>query len=827
MCTTRRHFLNTAALGGVSLAIAPVFICNRTWAGASSSAPDSYTGERISPSPGSFYRVYAARLSGLPESSTWVQIDLGSSQPIESVRLYPSNGLFSPGNGFPLLFRIESSEDAGFDRRQLIADRTRVDYEDPGDRVVQLKALKATGRYVRLTVTRLRQRKMPAFMSAMPEAIQQEIRDELQSSYFFGLSKIEVLSKGTDIAVHRSVIVDLANGRPEDAQQLTRAPRPQGEGIVTDNVQNVTAPETWRPVMYRAKPPLSRVELRDGIFLTAMRANVDYLLESFSVDDLLHQFRERAGKPVPPSVRTPEPFWEEDLGGSNAGRFLMGAGNTLRWIDDPRLRARMNDVVAGIAECRQPNGYIMGYPEDTFFVSERGAYTRSWTTQGLIEAGYAGNGQAFEMLRGYYDWYNQRSYLPQALRGCTQGAQGMVANTRMYFTPVGKATDIHVIQRYFQENYWLEDLAAHRVDAIWQYPYDRPHCYLLTNLEAYLDLYCATGEPRYLDAVRGAWDLFRENWQNVGGSISIIELQDCPPRSNSLYAKLGENCGSAFWILLNHRLHMLYPDEEKYVTEIEKSIYNVMLANQGGSHGIRYHTMLVGQKEHPTRINTCCEGQGTRLIGSLPQYIYSTADDGIYVNIFEPSTITWSQANATIRLEMQTSFPLSPDVRLNVHPSVALQTKVRIRVPSWASGVMKIEVNGVYAMSGMPGSYVVLERLWSQGDTISFRLPIAFKLTRYAGVDQIKGQERFSLEYGPILMAALGAADAELTLIGAESPLDLAKELRPVKDQPLHFTMYSFALGAPGGETVFVPYFEIGSESFSCVPVIRTTPVPL
>ena len=32
---------------------------------------------------------------------------------------------------------------------------------------------------------------------------------------------------------------------------------------------------------------------------------------------------------------------------------------------------------------------------------------------------------------------------------------------------------------------------------------------------------------------------------------------------------------------------------------------------------------MEGQLEHPNNVNTCCEGQGTRMFGSLPEYIYS------------------------------------------------------------------------------------------------------------------------------------------------------------------------------------------------------------
>jgi DUF1680 family protein len=75
-------------------------------------------------------------------------------------------------------------------------------------------------------------------------------------------------------------------------------------------------------------------------------------------------------------------FWEEDLAGSNAGHYLMGADNTIRWIDDPELRRRLNVVIDGIEECHLPNGYIMAYPEESIFYSERGGYTRAWLTHG-------------------------------------------------------------------------------------------------------------------------------------------------------------------------------------------------------------------------------------------------------------------------------------------------------------------------------------------------------------------------------------------------------------------------------------------------------------
>jgi hypothetical protein len=239
------------------------------------------------------------------------------------------------------------------------------------------------------------------------------------------LAKMAVISSGYDVAVGCEVSADEKYGNKDLLAQLTRRPRQVGEGIRYDNPHTVTDSANWKPVRYKAQAPKNGVTLNGGVFQHAMQHNIDYLLAAYSTDDLLPQFYERTGKVKGFKPTGSQIFWEEDLAGSNAGRFLMGAGNTLRWIDHPELQRRLNAVVDGIEECRQPNGYIMAYPEDTIFYTGRAAYTRAWLTHGLLEAAYSGNSKALPLLRGYYDWFNQQSFLPEMLRGVIQGGQGM------------------------------------------------------------------------------------------------------------------------------------------------------------------------------------------------------------------------------------------------------------------------------------------------------------------------------------------------------------------------------------------------------------------
>ena len=66
--------------------------------------------------------------------------------------------------------------------------------------------------------------------------------------------------------------------------------------------------------------------------------------------------------------------------------------------------------------------------------------------------------------------------------------------------------------------------------------------------------------------------------------------------------------------------------------------------------------------------------------------------------------------------------------------------------------------------AGKPGSYVVLDRAWAEGDVASFTLPAALSVERYTGVDQIPDHARYAVSFGPILLAAAGAPEIRLRL---------------------------------------------------------------
>ena len=586
-------------------------------------------------------------------------------------------------------------------------------------------------------------------------------------------------------------------------------------------------PVTWKPVTCPVIVPESDIELdNNSLFKLAMEQNIRYLLNSFSVDHMLYHFRIRSGISNPPDDSPQVHIWDTHLRGANAGRFMMGAGNTLRWMENIELRGRLDELIDGIEACREMDGYILAFPHTIDSLRyEEPNYARTNFTHGLIEVGIAGNPKAYSLLRGHADWFNQWHELhPKLIYWPNNSHQGHIASTRTYLSPVGKPEDIQIAEKYYVCDWWLDELAACRDAAIWQYPLQNPHCYLITSFEAYLDHYLITGDKTFLDAMLGAWDLIHNNWEHVGGSIAICEtlwkvengkrvLKNCVPTSGNLYlprsyslgsdGHTGETCGNVFWLKFNQRLHRLFPNEEKYTAEIEKSIYNVILAAQTEEGWIRYHANMEGQKESfGAAFNTCCEGQGTRLLGSLPEYIYSIASDGLYVNLYEPSTIRWNINGQTVALEQKTGFPFDNEVNLTVSMPSSVKMKVHIRVPSWVADKMYITVNGKKAATGKPGTYIELVRKWNDGDLISFTLPMVLKTTKYTGFDTIQGLDRYAVEYGPILLAAITDNQDTNKIIDVQ-------RLIPDHTRPLHF------YNEENPSVYFMPYWLISDESYS------------
>lgn len=130
--------------------------------------------------------------SATADAVKWVQVDLGESMSLDTVRIRPQYhndpgaGGWVAGYGFPLRFKVEVSGVADFSTSTVIADHTAADFANPGNNALSLGASATNARYVRFTATKLWQRGAGL-------------------NYVFTLAEIEAVSGDSNIAVGKPV----------------------------------------------------------------------------------------------------------------------------------------------------------------------------------------------------------------------------------------------------------------------------------------------------------------------------------------------------------------------------------------------------------------------------------------------------------------------------------------------------------------------------------------------------------------------------------------------------------------------------------------------
>jgi hypothetical protein len=132
---------------------------------------------RDSPSNG-----YHSAIHENPDAVAWVQLDLGSSIPLDEIRLVPARPTDfpdTPGFGFPARFSVAISDDASFARAEQLSAGVRAADQSVADEPFVMRAAGRKARFIRVTATRLWKR---------------------LEDYVFALGELEVISKGVNRA---------------------------------------------------------------------------------------------------------------------------------------------------------------------------------------------------------------------------------------------------------------------------------------------------------------------------------------------------------------------------------------------------------------------------------------------------------------------------------------------------------------------------------------------------------------------------------------------------------------------------------------------------
>src|SRR5215831_669840 len=143
----------------------------------------------------------------------------------------------------------------------------------------------------------------------------------------------------------------------------------------------------------------------------------------------------------------------------------------------------------------------------------------------------------------------------------------------------------------------------------------------------------------------------------------------------------------------------------------------------------------------------CCTGTGIEEYSKLNDSIYWWDQEGLYVNLFIPSELHWTEKGFKVRQETQ--YPESQDVTLIVTAARRDEMALRLRIPGWLQSAPTVKLNEkVLDASAAPGSYLTLRRAWKTGDKVEMRLPM------YLHVEVMPDDSHTqAFLYGPLVLA--------------------------------------------------------------------------
>lgn len=272
------------------------------------------------------------------------------------------------------------------------------------------------------------------------------------------------------------------------------------------------------------------------------------------------------------------------------------------------------------------------------------------------------------------------------------------------------------------------------------------------------DLYLESGEEQLMRNLTSIWQDIVTRKMYINGACGALYDGTSPDGTNytpdsiqKVHQSYGrpyqlphstahnETCANIGNMLFNWRMLQATGDA-KYMDVVENCFYNSILPGISLDGEKYFYTnplrlsdelpyKLRWPKERKQLISCfCCPPNTLRTLCQAQDYIYSIAPARIYINMYGSSRLeTKIDGIGDIILTQQTDYPWDGNVTLRVEKLKARRATafdLALRVPSWTNGPM-VSVNGETVAARQEQGYLVVNRVWKQGDVVTLNMPMA------------------------------------------------------------------------------------------------------
>ncbi len=564
--------------------------------------------------------------------------------------------------------------------------------------------------------------------------------------------------------------------------------------------------------------PYGAVELLDGPMKRQFDENHAFFL-GLSEDRLLKIYRQRVGLPAP----------GEDMGGwydgfcpgAHFGQYVSALARFAAATGSEPTRAKVRRLVQGYAQTVEKS--------DRFFVDLRyPAYTYDKLVCGLMDAhSWAGDPNAIAVL--YATTRAARPHMAErALTGEEQQSRPHRDETYTWDETYTLAENLFLAYERTNDKMFFDMGKQYLLDRTFFDPLSQGqdvlpglHAYSHVNaLSSGMQGYFKLGDPKYLRAVTNAVDMIWSDQSFATGGWGPNEGFVAPGKGRLAESLAGTRrsfetpCGSyAHFKVMRYLLRVT--KDARYGDSMERVLWNTVLGakpiREDGSSfyysdyhpsGFKTYTRDIPDAKYEWDRNDkwpCCSGTLPQIAADYVVSAYLRDQEGIYVNLYVPSRVTWTAGRVRCTLRQETRYPTENLITLRVDPAAKAEFTVRLRVPAWAGPGTSLSVNGK-RQSGTPaaGAFASIRRSWKAGDRVELELD---QPVRTEAVDR-QNPDQAAILRGPQVLFAV--ADAPIAVGAAQ--------LRTLRAAP--GTDGEWTVRTEQGDVALRPFSRIGDERY-------------
>jgi DUF1680 family protein len=490
-------------------------------------------------------------------------------------------------------------------------------------------------------------------------------------------------------------------------------------------------------------------------------------------------------------------------------KTIEGASFSLSLFPDKKLEAYIDSLIDKIAKAQEPDGYL--YTARTIDPQSPHAWAGNerWVRERELSHELYNAGHLYEAAYAHYYATGKKNLLNIALKNADLVCSVFGPNKRhvapgheivemglvKLYRITGKPEYLQTAKFFIEERghydkydttskdpwkngaYWQDaipvvdqrEAVGHAVRAGYLY-------------SAVADVAALTGDEKLLQAIDSIWENVVAKKIYVQGGLGAIPSGE---RFGDNYelpnaTAYNETCAAIAGVYWNYRMFLLHGDS-KYMDVLEKILYNGLISGVGLDGQSFFYTNAMQIKNNfshhsmePARSGwfecSCCPTNLTRLIPSIPGYVYALKGDGVYVNLFVSGKANIQVHGKPVTIVQQNNYPWDGALSFTVSPQESDLFSLMVRIPGWASNQaipsdlytfndtqnnkVSISINGKGVdFIVIENGYVVIKRTWKKGDVLKVDLPM--EVRRVVANEKVKDdQGKVALQRGPLIYCA-------------------------------------------------------------------------